>query len=441
MTKRILHSSLALVVTVVAVQAGQAIAPGRLAVRADTNGAYLVRVNTGERVVLNGFNYIRLRKGDHATFEAATPTTAAHYDAAAVDRMLDSIAVAGYNAVRVFVIGRKTRNPGIGAGTPGQLHGPYLDNVADFIGRAARRGIWTIPTLGDGEMPLSWKAYLKEKNRIYLTRQGLEAKKRYLRLFLEGLQTRGIDVAATCAFLELQNELYLRLDQWPFDRTHGVVQGVDGRDYDMARDEDRRALAVNGLRTYHRECVAAAKAVVPELLVGEGLFTPAAAGWDRAQAQGWRPKPGRGVDQRLPPMAADLLNNGLDVLDIHLYERQPKATTAEFVKSDLDSTGFFLPEARAALERVPVLLGEFGALKATDATFAAALRRCAAIRSESVAHGFTAGALFWTYDTEEQPRLWHARTDWRAFTAALPPLATSPCSTTSLPPGSPTPSW
>jgi len=79
--------------------------------------------------------------------------------------------------------------------------------------------------------------------------------------------------------------------------------------------------------------------------------------------------------------------------------------------------------------------------QATDATFAAALRRCAAIRSESVAHGFTAGALFWTYDTEEQPTLWHARADWRAFTAALPPLATATCSTTSLPPGSPTPSW
>ena len=396
--------------------AGESAMP-RLAVQPSPQGAHLIRTDTKAAVVLNGMNYIRLRNKDHSTFEAVATPAGEAYDPLAAEAMLKTLAAAGQNCVRVFVIGRNAGNPGISGKASGELSKAYLDNLADFLRRAAAHRIWVVPALGDGELPWSWKADHPRGNRIFLTRDGIAAKQKYLRLLLEGLRQRGAHLLSTVAFLELQNEMVLALHEWPFDQNKGKLRGPDGKEYDLASDDDRHTLVVNGLRVYHRECIATIKSFDPKLLVGEGIYTWATGGVNRR----WRLPP-QVSERRQPPLASDLLANGLDVLDIHLYSRAPNMTTEQAVYKDLENTGFFLPAARAALTTIPVLLGEYGSYRETDTTFPAAIARSATIRRDSVQHGFTAGALFWTYDTMEQPTLWPAMTDWPVVLAALPPL-------------------
>jgi len=46
--------------------------PPRIGIRHDPAGAFFFSTDSGEVFTPCGFNYIRLRHGDHATFEAAT---------------------------------------------------------------------------------------------------------------------------------------------------------------------------------------------------------------------------------------------------------------------------------------------------------------------------------------------------------------------------------
>jgi hypothetical protein len=109
---------------------------GRIAVQSSDDGAYFYDTETGEPFIPCGANYIRLRNGDHSTFEAATTVGSADYDPYDAEAALKLMADNGMNTVRVFAVGRSSSNPGIEGGwdTPG-LYAPYMDNLADFITR------------------------------------------------------------------------------------------------------------------------------------------------------------------------------------------------------------------------------------------------------------------------------------------------------------------
>ena len=88
------------VVTMVAVGAtGQAqLQPlERIGVRAGEDGAQFVLKESGTPFFVKGFNYIRLRAaegktgGDHATFDADTSSTKAHYDRDRAEAMFSVI--------------------------------------------------------------------------------------------------------------------------------------------------------------------------------------------------------------------------------------------------------------------------------------------------------------------------------------------------------------
>jgi len=134
----------------------------RIGIQPGEDGAQFVIKESETPFHVMGFNYIRLRAaqgktgGDHATFDADTRSTKAHYDPDRAEAMFSALSKAGYNTVRVFIIGRSKINPGIAGDydTTTALHEPYMENVVDFLRRATRYRIRVFPTFGDGGVPL-----------------------------------------------------------------------------------------------------------------------------------------------------------------------------------------------------------------------------------------------------------------------------------------------
>ena len=80
----------------------------------------------------------------------------------------------------------------------------------------------------------------------------------------------------------------------------------------------------------------------------------------------------------------------------------------------------FLAAARIVLEkldhaeRVLKIMGEFGAFDHHEKTFAAAVNNLVQVRDLANNENVN-GMLFWTYDCQEQERLYHATDDWELF--------------------------
>lgn len=409
----------------VALSAETGLAPlERIVVQHGEQGAQFLLRDSGAPFFVTGFNYIRLRAGDHATFDADTRSTKASYDPDRAEAMFDALSKNGYNTVRVFIIGRSRANPGIAGDydTTRALHEPYLENVLDFLRRATRHRIRVLPAFGDGELPMN--AYYRErvrgkghnKNVTILTTEGIAAKVGHVTAFLSFIKTREPALLPTLLGVQCQNEACLHADQWPFTETNGAFTAANGKTYDLAETGERQALMDEGFRHYHERIVAAVREVDPGLLVTDGVFVPRAVGKDAQQHAGlW---PGRMPDDRHPPTLLSLGAGGLDFLDVHLYRTRAGESVEEAFRRDLESTGFFAPGMAGARKAKPVILGEFGAFESVEKTFAEAVANMVHIRDLALREHLN-GMLYWTYDCFEQPLLHHAATDWPLFVRRL----------------------
>jgi len=83
-------------------------------------------------------------------------------------------------------------------------------------------------------------------------------------------------------------------------------------------------------------------------------------------------------------------------------------------RRNLGSTGFFTPEMAEIRKTTPVIMGEFGAFDDHEKTFAAAVDNLVQVRDLANKEKVN-GMLFWTYDCQEQARLYHATDDWPLF--------------------------
>ena len=70
----------------------------RIGIRAGDDGAQFILKKSGTPFFVKGFNYVRLR-GDHATFDADTRSTRAHYDAERAEAMFRALSKTGYKPV------------------------------------------------------------------------------------------------------------------------------------------------------------------------------------------------------------------------------------------------------------------------------------------------------------------------------------------------------
>jgi hypothetical protein len=140
--------------------------------------------------------------------------------------------------------------------------------------------------------------------------------------------------------------------------------------------------------------------VFPGILINVNVFTFAAVGrtgpgdFHSAQA-GWR--------NRVPFRPLAIARSKADMIDVHFY-----LATLERYRHDLASIEFEELQEAAAAAGKPLIVGEFGMFKDQfGGDFQAA---CRFLRDEWLPelnrdwHGW----LYWTYDTDEQPRLWNA---------------------------------
>lgn len=402
----------------------------RIGIRRGEQGAEFVLKDSGAPFFVAGFNYIRLRAAegssaaDHSTFEADTKTTRGCYDTNRAEAMFSALSQAGFNTVRVFIIGRNRVNPGIGGdyATTRTLHEPYMENVLDFLRRATRHRIRVFPTFGDGELPLN--AYYRDrvrgkghnKNATVLTEEGVAARVEHITTFLAYIKQREPALLPTLLGLQCQNEACLHANQWPFTEQSGAFKAANGKAYDLAKTEERQALMDEGYRHYHERIVAAVKAIDAAMLVAEGVFVPRAVGKDPVASPGvWPVAKG---DDRFPPTLTSLGRGQLDFLDVHFYRTRSKEPVEQAFRLNLGSTGFFTPEMAEARKTKPVIMGEFGAFDFVEKSFEEAVGSIAQVRDLALKERVN-GMLYWTYDCFEQPTLHHAAKDWPLFIRTL----------------------
>ena len=107
----------------------------RIAVRIVGDEAEFYDRQTGEEFIPRGANYVRLAPhaslGEtyHSTFDPGL------YDAAHAESVLVGMAALGYNTARVFIDQNEVVEPS------GEFSGAYLDNLTDFLGRAALESV------------------------------------------------------------------------------------------------------------------------------------------------------------------------------------------------------------------------------------------------------------------------------------------------------------
>ena len=223
---------------------------GRIGIRAEKGLAVLYNKGTGKRFYPRGFDYIRARFDYHSTFAATSSEGAGDYEPYTAESMFRTLAHYGYNSVRVFVCGRSpTPNPAGDPDTQG-VYAPYLDNLADFLARAAKYGIYTIFNFGDGYLPDN--RYFQTRtdgnispNTAILTRRGLEGKMEYIGSTLNYLKLKNPGLLKAILGVEFDNEVAYSLDKWPFNEA-GKVTTANGKSYDMSDLADRTACGEDG---------------------------------------------------------------------------------------------------------------------------------------------------------------------------------------------------
>ncbi len=402
----------------------------RIGIREGEARAEFILKESGTPFFVKGFNYVRLRAadgatgGDHATFDADTKNTKAHYDPERSETMFRALSNAGYNTVRVFIIGRSRVNPGIAGDydTTTTLHEPYMENVLDFLRRASRHRIRVFPTFGDGGVPLNAyyrrqvKGKAHNKNVFILTQYGIAARAEHITSFLSYIKDKEPSLLPTLLGLQCQNEAYLRANQWPFNEKKGIFTAANGKSYDLSKTDYRQALMDEGYRHYHEQITAAVKKIDPEMLVAEGVFVPRAVGKDAKRHAGvW---PGVTRDERYPPMLTTIGKGSLDFLDVHFYRSNGKESVEEAFRLNLTSTRFFTSQMSDIRKEKPVIIGEFGAFEFVEKTFKEAIDSMVLVRDLALKERVN-GMLYWTYDSFEQPRLYHAAKEWELFVRKL----------------------
>jgi hypothetical protein len=360
---------------------------------------------TGAAFTPRGADFVRLAKAPdgstyHSTFEPG------QYSPAGAQAVLDSMkSSSGYDTVRVFIDPGEFTIPSHGISTSVASTTPikaaYIADVADFIGRAAADGIYTIPVL-EG-LPANSYYYqtagspagnIRGNNVLYLDPRFVAAKQEYLRQFvgalagLLGSQAADHDILA----YESDNEVFFDASQPPFSTMSGTLTSLDGLKYDMSKPAQRQQAADANLVAYSIDMKKALTQADPGALLMMGFFTNNAVGKTAfnglATYCSTNCKPG--TDYRVPGRAASVSIYGdADIIDIHVYP----GSTSFSLSADLGSIGY-------SSFKKPYIIGEFGATKSVygnNITTAAYAMRNLQITS----CGLNAkGWLSWTWDSD-----------------------------------------
>lgn len=378
----------------------------------------LVDSSTQRKFVPRGTNYVRLAKLReheawwHSTFEPG------RYEAARADQALAAMRRDGYNVVRVFLDPgneqhRQLGEPhGLGLGPDDTSKGTpaYLDNVADFVRKAAAHRIYVLPILDYYPQNAHYwgvrghydttKLNISGENVLWMVDGEIRAKQEFFTTFVAELRGRlGPKLMSTFLALQAQNEAFYTGDSRPFSAKSGTVTPANGTTYDLTVDADRQQAADASAVEFMRRIAATVReSAEPKLMVTVGMFTYQAVG--KAGPNGFQQFCSREaggvpcqdtVDYRYPFRLLSLAQwANLPFLDLHIYPFPSQFSLDDNLQS-----------SEWAQVTGPVIVGEYGAFRdafANDVVQAAYGMRD--LQVDTCLRGFD-GWLFWTYDTEE----------------------------------------
>ncbi len=364
------------------------------------NGTFVNSV-TGEKFTPKGFNYARLHKGWHSTFGRKT------YEPERIEKMLRDLHTNGFNIVRVFV-DQLAENGIVDSEKAEKLSSVYMNNVCDFLKRAAKNHVYVVFTFP--MMPIS-KQYsdLFDKirpdivgiNQVYLTRGAIKAKAKYISDFVQWIKNKNPELLPIVFSYELCNEAAMVVDKPPFSLKKGFIIPANKKKYDLSSDKELQKMVDDHTLLWVYNCVKQIKKVDPLALVSANVFTYVAV---------YRTGPGKilvdeSVDARFPLRALTLAKSKIDYLDIHLYPLKSSS-----IKEDLESIEWSETLSACRETGKPVVMGEFGFFRENQKNITAAVKAMKHVLAQARENGFQ-GFMYWTYDTDEQKRIWNGKSE------------------------------
>ncbi len=396
----------------------------RIKIRPDnTSGAEFYYSDSKKEFLINGFNYIKLRFGDHSTFEPASGILAADYDPYSAESMFRLLKSLNFNTVRVFVSnGRTYSNPGIAGdyNSASKISQEYMDNVTDFLRRAQKYGIYVIVCFGENAVPNN--QYYKNKvpysnpQDFLFNQKFMEAKLEYIKLFLGHIKSVDPSLLKAVLAVQEQNEFSFNPYVEPFSKTTGsyVFHG-SGAAYDLSDEDSRRNLANDALKHYIKNVKKTIALIDPDILLTIGTSTLRLSGMSYPEDKGISPNKYNYV----PLTGVEYLKTDIDFLDIHSYSFTDKDLTGkETMEADMESMLLNTKEALELRKRKPVVLGEYGSVKGIQDSFDSAKLFIIEQRNTAVENGCK-GVLHWTFDAFSQNELFSAMEDNGIFLVQL----------------------
>lgn len=354
-------------------------------------GARFVDHRSGDTFLPRGANLLHKFVGGHVDglFGA--------YEPERIDRELDAIAGWGFNTIRVFL----DMCNGCVADDDG-VRSQFLDDLADFLGRAAERDLVVLFTSNDLPDTAAFNNSLPccepfggYRNSLYLTPEGVEAASRYFSEIVGGLAERGAPLEAVLGW-QLANEQFLLTDVAPLSMDAGTVTVANGSTYDLADPDAVRAMVEESLIHYVDEVAAVIREIDPNGLVTIGFFEPN------------EPVESRPGDNRLVLVQRVMRESTLDFFDLHAY---PGGV--------LSLDDYALNYGLADFARTPVVLGEFGAFRSSYESPDAGAASLARWQAASCGHGFD-GWLYWLWGGSDD-EVWTGTEGEDAINRALSP--------------------
>ncbi len=401
---------------------------------------------SGEEFIGKGVNYCSIRLAGHDSFEPDIIATEAHIDRIRqanktparslfhlpelgervqiyhphrTEIMMRLLKSHGYNLVRVFVKpgergSQLTRAWGL-AGPPETegISAAYMDNFVDFLSCARKYGIYVMPCFTGNEIPDN--DYFKKlyngpsRQGVFFSEDAIKAKQHYMELFLQYIKDKDPKLIHSLLGLTMQNEFCFHSYGAPFDQLSGIYTFIDGSTYDMADDDDRRALANAAIQNYYAKMKEAVEAHTPGLPVGEGTFSMGAVGKTYDNSKGIRAIEGV-QDQRFPMTAVELLNTDIDFLDFHVYRWGAEGTGKDVFLHFAENMKLTTREGKKLMKSKPILMGEYGSFNEDEATLDEAIVFVKELDAASLEFGFK-GSCYWTLRCFEQTRIWNLTWD------------------------------
>jgi hypothetical protein len=405
--------------------------------------ASFVGTESGKEFIVKGVNYCSIHLATHDSFEPdfkATQSQVDHikranrnpalssfhevslgdmiqfYHPYRTEIMMRILKSNGYNLVRVFVKpgGRGSEITNVrGLSGPADTEGvsaAYMDNFIDFLSCARKYGIYVMPCFTGNEMPDNdyFKKISKGATRqgIFFSEDGIKAKQHYMELFLQYIKdNKDPELINSLLALTMQNEFAFHSYEAPFSQLSGSYTFINGSTYDMADDDERRALANAAIQNYYAKMKETIEANAPGLPIGEGTFSMGAVGKTYDNSKGIRTIEGN-KDRRFPMTAVELLKTDIDFLDFHVYRWGAEGTGKDVFMHFAENMKLTTREGQKLMKSKPIIMAEFGSFKEDEATLDEGIVFVKELNEAALEFGFK-GSCYWTMRCFEQNRLWN----------------------------------